>query len=84
MLIATSRRAVSLMLRELDAAMKKVGLKLHKGKTKVATNSAQKTVQPIKVDNEDVEVLLPGATLKYLGREFGYSNLGSVIIMRRS
>ena len=51
--------------------------------TKVATNSAQKTVQPIKVDSNDVEVLLPGGCIKHLGREFCFSEYHATELRHR-
>ena len=45
-----------------------VGLKLHSDKTKVFTNSNQKTALPMEVNGRKVEVLLDEACTKYLGR----------------
>eukprot|EP00959_Pyramimonas_sp_CCMP1952_P400956 8401770-Pyramimonas_sp.AAC.1 len=69
LLLSSNKRDVGRMIVDLDTEAKKYGLKMHMGKTVVVTNSATRPAT-IRCSGNDVRVMQPGETEKYLGREF--------------
>ena len=48
--------------------LKKVGLRIHPGKTKILSNQSSNTRKEIEVDNMKVEILTRGESARYLGQ----------------
>ena len=77
LILAASGRQMKIMLKELKDAVRKVGLELHPGKTKVLLNEfACEGKRPTNIDagGSQVEVLAAAASTKYLGRLLNISS----------
>ena len=67
LLVATSKRQLTIMLAELMEAVSKLGLVLHAGKTKILTNVTNENSDYIIVKGQEVEGLKKEQSTMYLG-----------------
>jgi len=78
LLVSTSLHRLKSMLSQLSTKAKTTGLELHPDKTKILTNTTQKTGRPkhstISVNDMDLEILPMDGSVKYLGRLISFEN----------
>jgi hypothetical protein len=77
LLVARSFRILKTMLEELRHAVGEVGLEMHMGKTKILANAKgrkQTTASQLHLGSEQIDIMAPGESTKYLGRAFTFSD----------
>ena len=76
LLVSRSLKVLRKMVTEMKRAVADVGLEMHFGKTKILANEQgrkQSHATNVDIDGHSVDILQPGESTKYLGREFGFT-----------
>ena len=75
LLAARSLNVLEMMVADMKRAVAEVGLEMHFGKTKMMAHKQgwkQSHSEVVDIDGVNIDILKPGESVKYLGREFSF------------